>query len=62
MTDALALAQAQEEVYASTFLGKRFDVGSKVGYVEATLMVAKYRDDLKDEIIPFLNELQKEGY
>ncbi|MCM1260940.1 MAG: UTP--glucose-1-phosphate uridylyltransferase [Prevotella sp.] len=62
LTDALALAQAKEEVYASTFLGKRFDVGSKVGYVEATLMVAKYRDDLKNEIISFLNELQKEEY
>lgn len=62
LTDALAIAQTKEEVYASTFLGKRFDVGSKIGYVEATLMVAKYRDDLKEEIISFLNELQKEGY
>ncbi len=59
LTDAIALAQKKEDVFASTFNGKRFDIGNKLGYVEATIMVAKYRDDLKDGVNQFLNELEK---
>ncbi len=59
LTDALALAQSKETVYASLFKGRRYDVGSKLGYVEATIVVAKYRDDLKDGVDKFLKDLEK---
>lgn len=40
LTDALALALDKEDIYASEFDGIRYDVGSKAGYVEATIAVA----------------------
>ena len=56
LTDALALALAKETIYASEFAGTRYDVGSKIGYVEATIAVAKSRSDLKEEIEQYLKQ------
>jgi UTP--glucose-1-phosphate uridylyltransferase len=41
LTDAIADLLAEEPVYAFRFAGKRHDCGSKLGYIEATLEVAK---------------------
>lgn len=57
LTDAIALALEKEEVYAAGFDGTRYDVGSKMGYVEATVSVARSREDLKDGINEFLKDL-----
>lgn len=59
LTDAIAIAQKNEPVFASTFNGKRYDIGNKLGYVEATIIVAKYREDLKEGIHSFLKEIEK---
>ena len=59
LTDAIAIAQNNEPVFASTFNGKRYDIGNKLGYVEATIIVAKYREDLKEGIHSFLKEIEK---
>lgn len=59
LTDAIAIAQKHEAVFASTFQGKRYDIGNKLGYVEATIIVAKYREDLKEGIQSFLQEIEK---
>lgn len=37
LTDAIALLLQQENVYAYEFTGKRFDCGSKLGYLMATV-------------------------
>ena len=44
----------EEQVYAYNFEGTRYDVGSKVGFVKATIDFALDRDDLKEEIIDFI--------
>jgi UTP--glucose-1-phosphate uridylyltransferase len=33
-----------------TFAGKRYDCGSKVGFVEATLALALEREDMADDV------------
>ena len=37
LTDGIAALIADEDVYAYTFEGKRYDCGSKLGYLEATV-------------------------
>ncbi len=56
LTDAIALALKKENVYASKFDGIRYDVGSKGGYVEAIISVARTRDDLGINIDEFLKK------
>ncbi|MEI3527825.1 MAG: hypothetical protein V8R15_07455 [Bacilli bacterium] len=53
LTDALALALDKEDIYASEFDGIRYDVGSKAGYVEATIAVAMSRNDLSENMHKF---------
>jgi UTP--glucose-1-phosphate uridylyltransferase len=50
LTDAMAQLIGQQPFHGVTFTGRRFDCGSKVGYVEANLAIALDRDDMKDEI------------
>lgn len=41
LTDAIAELLGHESVYASRFSGRRFDCGDKLGYIRATLAVAR---------------------
>ena len=41
LTDAIADLLIEEPVYAFRFAGKRYDCGSKLGYIQATLDVAR---------------------
>ncbi len=50
LTDAIKRLMEYEKVYAYEFEGKRYDVGSKIGYLEATIDFALKRDDLKDKL------------
>jgi UTP--glucose-1-phosphate uridylyltransferase len=50
LTDAMARMIGQQPFHAVTFNGKRYDCGSKVGYIEANLAVALERDDMADEV------------
>ena len=50
LTDAMARMIGQQPFHAVTFAGRRFDCGSKVGFVEATLALALEREDMADEI------------
>lgn len=54
ITDAIKRLIEFEDVYAYNFEGKRYDVGSKVGFVEATIDFALNRDDLKDIIKEYI--------
>jgi len=46
LTDAMAQMIGQQPFHAVTFAGRRFDCGSKTGFVEATLALALERDDM----------------
>ena len=58
LTDAIADArESGEEVYGYRFKGKRFDCGSKAGFLQATVAFALARDDLRDDLLSFLNDV-----
>lgn len=50
LTDAMARMIGTQPFHAVTFAGRRFDCGSKVGFVEATLALALEREDMGDEV------------
>ena len=50
LTDAMARMIGQQPFHAVTFAGKRYDCGSKTGYVEATLALALQRPEMADEV------------
>lgn len=47
LTDAIADLLAVEPVYASRFSGHRFDCGNKLGYIRATLEVARRDPEIR---------------
>lgn len=50
LTDSMARMIGQQPFHAVTFEGRRFDCGSKTGFVEATLALALERDDMGAEV------------
>ena len=50
LTDAMARMIGQQPFHAVTFEGRRFDCGSKAGFVEATLALALEREDIGGEV------------
>ncbi len=56
LTDAMAKMIGSQPFHAVTFEGRRFDCGSKAGYIEATIALALERDDLRDDVIRFMHE------
>ena len=50
LTDAMARMIGTQPFHAVTFAGKRYDCGSKAGFVEATLAIALERADMRDEV------------
>jgi UTP--glucose-1-phosphate uridylyltransferase len=50
LTDAMARMIGSQPFHAVTFNGRRFDCGSKTGFVEATLALALEREDMGAEI------------
>jgi UTP--glucose-1-phosphate uridylyltransferase len=50
LTDAMAQMIGSQPFHAVTFDGKRYDCGSKVGYIEANLAVALERPDMAEEV------------
>ncbi len=57
LTDALRVLARQQPVYAYKFDGKRYDVGSKIGFLQATIEFALKREDLKDEFSTYLKSI-----
>ncbi|TMM48328.1 UTP--glucose-1-phosphate uridylyltransferase GalU [Qipengyuania marisflavi] len=50
LTDAMAKMIGNQAFHAVTFAGRRFDCGSKTGFVEATLALALEREDMGAEV------------
>lgn len=57
LTDAMARMIGTQPFHAVTFAGKRYDCGSKAGYVQANLAIALGREDMGDEIRAFTIDL-----
>ena len=54
LTDALQTLATKEAIYAYNFEGRRYDVGDKLGFLEATVDFALKRPELRDEFMEFL--------
>ncbi len=50
LTDAMARMIGTQPFHAVTFAGKRYDCGSKLGFVEATLALALQREDMGADV------------
>lgn len=59
LTDALKVLAKQQNMYAYDFIGRRYDVGDKQGYLEATVEYALRREDLKDKFLEYLKKVVK---
>ncbi len=59
LTDAIAKLLKDESVLGYEFGGKRFDCGSKSGYLKATVEFALQHPDLKKEFEAYLHDLIK---
>ncbi|MDE0302700.1 MAG: UTP--glucose-1-phosphate uridylyltransferase GalU [Gammaproteobacteria bacterium] len=57
LTDAIALQLQKETVQAYQFEGKRYDCGSKLGYLQASVEYALNREDLGEEFRAWLEQL-----
>lgn len=58
LTDALKELAKLESMYAYIFEGKRYDVGNKLGFLEATVEFALKRNDLNEQFKTYLQSLQ----
>lgn len=56
LTDALKELSQIEAMYAYNFQGRRYDVGDKEGFLEATVEYALRREDLKEEFMRYLTK------
>ncbi len=56
LTDALSEEIGKTPFFGFEFSGKRFDCGSKLGFLQANLALALERDDLRENIKTWLKE------
>ncbi|MXO62917.1 UTP--glucose-1-phosphate uridylyltransferase [Qipengyuania oceanensis] len=57
LTDAMARMIGTQPFHAVTFDGRRFDCGSKTGFVEATLALALEREDMGADVRAIMERL-----
>ncbi|WP_195948393.1 UTP--glucose-1-phosphate uridylyltransferase GalU [Paraclostridium bifermentans] len=60
LTDALKTLAQHEAIYAYNFEGRRYDVGDKLGFLEATIDFALKRDSLKDGLMNYMKNVVEE--
>jgi len=60
LTDAMKSLLKEQPIYGYKFKGKRFDCGDKAGFQMANLAFALERPDMRDKLIKFIEEIQKD--
>ena len=60
LTDGIARLMGEEDVFAYKFAGKRFDCGSKLGYLQANVEYALAHSELKAPFRSYLRKLSKD--
>lgn len=58
LTDGIAALMAEEQVLAYRYEGKRYDCGSKIGYLEATLAMARKHPEVGPQFEKLLAEMR----
>jgi len=57
LTDAISALNKVEAVYAYEFVGTRYDVGEKMGYIQTMIEMALQREELRDDLLAYLQRL-----
>ena len=57
LTDAIQRLNEIQRVFAYDFEGIRYDVGEKFGFIKTTIEMALQHEELKDELIEYMNEI-----
>ncbi|MGS2778940.1 UTP--glucose-1-phosphate uridylyltransferase GalU [Robertmurraya sp. GLU-23] len=57
LTDALRELAQKEAVYAYHFEGRRYDVGDKLGFLQATVEYALRREDIRKDFYDYLSTI-----
>jgi UTP--glucose-1-phosphate uridylyltransferase len=57
LTDAIGLLLSSEPVFGRVFAEGRYDIGKKIGFLQANIELALERDDLGPEFAEYLREL-----
>jgi UTP--glucose-1-phosphate uridylyltransferase len=60
LTDAIQKLNQIQRVFAYDFEGKRYDVGEKIGFVKTTIEFALQDNDLRAELLPYLEKILEE--
>lgn len=60
LTDALKRLAKDQQVYAYDFKGHRYDVGSKMGFLQANIEFALRNGEVREEMIDYLNRLHEQ--
>ncbi|MBD0379702.1 UTP--glucose-1-phosphate uridylyltransferase GalU [Paenibacillus sedimenti] len=59
LTDAISELNKIDHVYAYDFLGTRYDVGEKLGFIKTTIDFALERADLRRDLLDYLERVIK---
>ncbi|WP_077215163.1 UTP--glucose-1-phosphate uridylyltransferase GalU [Bacillus dakarensis] len=59
LTDAINELNKQQAVLAYNFEGRRYDIGDRIGFIKATLDFALQREEIREALIDYLNEMDK---
>ena len=59
LVDAIVALSKKRSIYAKKIKGKYFDTGSKIGWLKANIDFAMNRDDLKDDLKKYLDDLKQ---
>ena len=57
LTDGLAQLVRERKIFGCEFIGDRYDIGDKVGFVRATVAYALKRPDLRDKVLAYLKTI-----
>ncbi|TDF96223.1 UTP--glucose-1-phosphate uridylyltransferase GalU [Paenibacillus piri] len=61
LTDAISKLKSTEKVYAYNFIGQRYDVGDKMGFIKTTIDFALQQDDLRYELLDYLDNVLRDA-
>ncbi len=59
LTDALKRLAKDQEMYAYDFKGHRYDVGSKMGFLQANIEFALRNEEVREDMIEYLEKLHE---
>jgi UTP--glucose-1-phosphate uridylyltransferase len=57
LTDGLEQLVRERKIFGCEFVGDRYDIGDKFGFVRATVAYALKRPDLKDKVLEYLKTI-----